>query len=443
VVVFLLLVREVMLPPNLLVTNPNQFSSGAFLVPLINLASIPWSTKFCLKDQNDSNVIICDNCSGPRFYGMIKEFNIFCFLCDSNIAGTLEIRGGYHKDKKEGNRTSDSQFDQSSKILVGFSDTDICPFEGDPNVTCKSFLEPLPGHGTKKQDYGGNILNFIPHRVQVFSITNLGDSLNKIAAEAVVSRGRERAFFQQQAVSSLSELDESLLNSAAVDSACLQLRHVSSGFYVQPRQNPVVNVGEGCNQLILGPEHATAKFMLLPDGSLKHIESGLFIQSQSFEGGADAEQLLVLDADGLGDCRVLAFDLTDAGCLVERGSGFFVHPRGGKGLQGVELVLLAEGLTRGVAEEITFELENVGTFEGDPPVGGSSDIASFLNIGRDINTNAAYEARPSDSSTALMHAFDASLEGAASAGGSSDPASATNVHEKNDNTADEARPPAN
>jgi hypothetical protein len=98
-------------------------------------------------------------------------------------------------------------------------------------------------------------------------------------------------------------------------------------------------------------------------------------------------------------------------------------------------------LTTGVAEEITFELENVGTFEGDPPVGGSSDIASFLNIGRDINTNAAYEARPSDSSPALMHAFDASLEGAASAGGSS--ASATNVHEKNDNTADEARPPAN
>jgi hypothetical protein len=365
----------------------------------------------------------------------------FCFLCDSNIAGTLEIRGGYHKDKKEGNRTSDSQFDRSSKILVGFSDTDICPFEGDPDVTCKSFLEPLPGHGTKKQDYGGSILNFIPHRVQVFSITNLGDSLKKIAVEAVVSRGRERAFFQQQAVSSLSELDESLLNGAAVGRACLQLRHVSSGLYVQPRQVPVGNVGGGCNsQLILGPEHATANFVLLPDGSLKHFESGLFIHSQSSEGCTDAGQLLVLDADGLG---TLALDLTDAGCLVERQSGFFVHPRGGKGLQDVELVLLAEGLTGGVAEEIIFELENIGTSEGDPPVGGSSDIASFSNIGRDTNVNTAYEARPSESSPALMHALDGSLEGATSAGGSSDSASATNVNEKNDSTADEARPPAN
>jgi hypothetical protein len=55
------------------------FSSGAFVVPLVNLASIPWSTKFHLKDNNDSNVIICDNCSGPRFYGMInlQHFAIF------------------------------------------------------------------------------------------------------------------------------------------------------------------------------------------------------------------------------------------------------------------------------------------------------------------------------------------------------------------------------
>ena len=45
------------------------FLSGAFVAPLINRESIPWSTKFSLTDPDDPNVIICDNCSGPRFYG--------------------------------------------------------------------------------------------------------------------------------------------------------------------------------------------------------------------------------------------------------------------------------------------------------------------------------------------------------------------------------------
>jgi hypothetical protein len=359
-------------------------------------------------------------------------------LCDSNFAGTLEIRGGYHRDRKEGNRTSYSPFDHSSKILLGFSDTDICPFEGDPLITCKSFLEALPGHKTQREDYGGNFQHFVPHRVQVYSITNLGDSLNKIAAEAVVSRSKERAFFQQQ--SSLSELDESLLNAAAVNGNCLQLRHVSSGLYVQPRQVLAGNVEGGSNsQLILGPEHATAKFILLPDGSLKHVESGLFVHSQSSEGGTDAGQLLVLDVDGVGHCRVLAFDVTDAGYLVQRGSGFCVHPRGGKGIEGVELILLAQGSTNVAAEEIIFELENVGTFEDAPQV-SSSDVTSLSNIGRETNDNAAGEDRALEGSSAIILA----LEDAASADGSSDPASSPHVHhEENDNTADKASPPAN
>jgi hypothetical protein len=100
---------------------------------------------------------------------------------------------------------------------------DICPFEGDPAVTCKSFLEPLPGFGTKMQAYGGNILNFIPHRVQVFSITNTGDSLLRIAAEAVLNRGRERARFELQANTSLSTVDEDLLNTMRYDLPMIQV----------------------------------------------------------------------------------------------------------------------------------------------------------------------------------------------------------------------------
>jgi hypothetical protein len=53
-------------------------SLGAFVVPLINRELIPWSTKFCLADPNDPNVIICDNCSGPRFYGIgISLFTLY------------------------------------------------------------------------------------------------------------------------------------------------------------------------------------------------------------------------------------------------------------------------------------------------------------------------------------------------------------------------------
>jgi hypothetical protein len=59
--------------------HPNNSISGAFVVPLINTESIPWSTKFCLKNQNDPNVIICDNCSGPRFYG--EHMLAICFDC--------------------------------------------------------------------------------------------------------------------------------------------------------------------------------------------------------------------------------------------------------------------------------------------------------------------------------------------------------------------------
>ena len=87
---------------------------------------------------------------------------------------------------------------------------DISPFEGDPRVTCKSFLEPLPGYGTKMLTYGGNILNFVPHRVQVFSISNVGESLSRIAAEAVLNRGIQKAQFSQQARTSVSVLDEGL-----------------------------------------------------------------------------------------------------------------------------------------------------------------------------------------------------------------------------------------
>ena len=56
------------------------FSSGAFVVPLINRESIPWSTKFCLADPTDPNVIICDNCSGPRFYGSKVCLFVLCIV---------------------------------------------------------------------------------------------------------------------------------------------------------------------------------------------------------------------------------------------------------------------------------------------------------------------------------------------------------------------------
>jgi hypothetical protein len=58
------------------------------VVPLINRESIPWSTKFCLADPTDPNVIICDNCSGPRFYGSIF-FCLFCVLCEDFILQVL------------------------------------------------------------------------------------------------------------------------------------------------------------------------------------------------------------------------------------------------------------------------------------------------------------------------------------------------------------------
>lgn len=91
---------------------------------------------------------------------------------------------------------------------------DISPFEGDINVTCKSFLEPLPGFKKPQMlEMGGSMHKFFPHRVQVFSITNIGDSLNRIIAEAKLERGRERARNQQQA-NTTSVLDEDVLNIA-------------------------------------------------------------------------------------------------------------------------------------------------------------------------------------------------------------------------------------
>jgi hypothetical protein len=289
---------------------------------------------------------------------MVSEFLCLLFiLCKDRVsAGTLEIRGGYHKDKKEGNRTSDSHFDQSSYIAVGFTDADICPFEGDPKVTCKSFIEPLPGYGTKKQDYGGNVLHFIPHRVQVFSITNRGDSLNRIANEAVVKRGRERAQFEQQANTSLAELHETLMTGSSAKSSSYRIRHVSSGLFIQPQQNDDAS-GNISVQLLLGPDldPQGSTFLFLSNGTLQHIQSGLFVcSSVGIHNNGDA--LVLIDESGRPE-PPSAFDLNDAGSLVHRGSGLYVHPKGGKGCKGAELVLLPGGQDSDAAAEIAFELQ--------------------------------------------------------------------------------------
>ncbi len=285
---------------------------------------------------------------------------------NASFAGTLEIRGGYHKDKKEGFRTSDSHFDQSSYIAVGFTDADICPFEGDPKVTCESFIEPLPGYGTKKQEYGGNVMHFIPHRVQVFSITNLGDSLKRIANEAVVKRGRERAMFEQQANTSLAEeVDEKIMDGFAEKGCAFRIQHVSSGFYVQPANQRFVPAESVGIRLVLGPDPDARDgvFLFLSNGCLQHIQSGLFIFpsiGSPMDGAA-----LVLGGESDGDPPSV-FELTEAGCLVERGSGLLVHPEGGKGSEGVKLVLLPEGQTGDGAAEKMFVIERLAASTHDP-----------------------------------------------------------------------------
>jgi hypothetical protein len=306
----------------------------------------------------------------PRFcYRLLNVYTSF--------AGTLEIRGGYHKDKKEGYRTSDSHFDQSSYIAVGFTDADICPFEGDPKVTCKSFIEPLPGYGTKKQEYGGNVLHFIPHRVQVFSITNLGDSLNRIANEAVVKRGRERAVFEQQANTSLAdEVDEKMMDGAAEKGYACRIQHVSSGLFVQPTNQRFVPAESIGIQLVLGPDPDAQDgvFLFLSNGCLQHIQSGLFI-SQSLGSPMDGAAI-VLGGESDGG-PPSAFELTEALCLVERGSGLLVHPEGGKGSEGVKLVLLPEGQTGYGAAEYMFVIERLAAtthaLEDSASVGSSLD----------------------------------------------------------------------
>ncbi len=191
-------------------------SPGAFVVPLINRESIPRYTKFRLKDEADEHVIICDNCSGPRFHGdLLRSRSSSRDLCCDclHYAGTLEIRGGKDKNKWNKARSPDFQFSEESTIQLGFTEMDMSPFEGDIKVTCKSFLEPLPGFKAQMLEMGGMMLKFFPHRVQVFSITNIGDSLNRIIAEAKLERGRERARNQQQA-NTTSVLDEDVLNIA-------------------------------------------------------------------------------------------------------------------------------------------------------------------------------------------------------------------------------------
>jgi hypothetical protein len=318
-------------------------------------------------------------------------------------AGTLEIRGGYHKDKKEGYRTSDSHFDQSSYIAVGFTDSDICPFVGDPKVTCKSFIEPLPGYGTKKQEYGGNVLHFIPHRVQVFSITNFGDSLNRIANEAVLKRGRERAVFEQQANLSLAEVDEKVIDEAAMEGYGCRFRHVSSGLYLQSNyQNCVANESSIVCQLVLGPgsDAQDDTLFLLSNGCLQHMQSGLFIVS-SLSSPMDGAALVLSKDSSSGQEQPSVFELTESGCLVHCSSGLFVNPEGGKGSEGVRLILLPKERAGDGDAEMIFAIERlpakVHAVEDFASARSSSDPESSPTPDHHSENAAANEAQFADS----------------------------------------------
>jgi hypothetical protein len=230
--------------------------------------------------------------------------------------------------------------------------------------------------------------------VQVFSITNLGDSLNRIANEAVVKRGRERAQFEQQANTSLAESQETLMTAGAAKSVAYRIRHASSGLYIQPHQSCIASGSESV-QLFLGPDldPQSSMFLFLSNGCLQHIKSGLFIRSSlSTPNGA-----LVLDDESGRPEPPLSFSVTDAGCLVHRGSGFFVHPKGGKGFEGAELQLLPEGQNSDGAAEIAFELERfpatTHALEDSVSAASSSDLAPSSTTDNISNGAAADEAR--------------------------------------------------
>lgn len=256
---------------------------------------------------------------------------------------------------------------------MGFTESDICPFEGDPNVTCRSFVEPLHGvKGVQKQNYGGSGLNFIPHRVQVFSITDIGVSLNKVAAEAVIQRGNERAIFKQQANTSIAEVDPTPMNDVQqpgdsllekedkatgdviAPSKRFNLRHVSSGKYVQPIDSSKFKEGRVNGvEIILGPGPAPRPgIFCMSEGCLQHIESGLFVYpslSLALNGAG-----LVLDDRPE---RPSAFQIDDSGYLVQLGSGLIVQPKNSGTSDVIELVLLPKGSACECDEEIAFQLE--------------------------------------------------------------------------------------
>ena len=219
------------------------------------------------------------------------------------------------------------------------------------------------------EEYGGTSIQFFPHRVQVFSITTLGDSLIRIAAEAVLERERDRALSGQLAFS-LPEEDDALVNGFDSETNGCYLRHCKSGMYVLPTGDSAA-IG---SELVLGmdPVASSGRFLLLADGRLQHMESGLFIHS-TLESSAMNGAGLVLCADR--PEPPLAFEIDTAGCLLHRDSGLFVHPKGGKGSEGVKLILLPEGPASDCAEEIQFKLETAEALKDAAVVSGSFTVA--------------------------------------------------------------------
>jgi hypothetical protein len=278
------------------------------------------------------------------------------------------------------NSTPVSNFDETSKIAFGH---DICPFEGSPDVNCKSFIQDY--YKVKMEEYGGTSIQFLPHRVQVFSITNLGESLIKIAAAAVIEREKERLRSGQLAFSLPAEIDESSLNSLDSETNAFFLRHVKSGMYVLPKLSSAASGFE----LVLGMDlvASSCRFLFLADRSIQHMESGLFIHSALG---------IAMNGAGLMLCAErpeppLAFDI-DAGCLLHRDSGLFVHPKGGRGSEGVELILLPKGPASDSAEEIEFKLEIIEALGDTPVAGGTSAMASSSNV-RQVDDQASDEAQ--------------------------------------------------
>jgi hypothetical protein len=90
------------------------------MVPLINREAIPRYTKFRLKDEADAHVIVCDNCSGPRFHGELMHARSSSrdLCCDCNMQVPLKFVEA--RTKTSGTRIGHLTFNSAKNRLYNW-----------------------------------------------------------------------------------------------------------------------------------------------------------------------------------------------------------------------------------------------------------------------------------------------------------------------------------